>query len=194
MDKKSIKGTQTEKNLVSAYMAESSAYSRYTFYAAQATKEAYHPIAKVFADTAANELHHAKVFFQLLEGGQVAVDLTVDAGTINTTLNNLTIAAREEQVEGVEAYVAFAKTADEEGFPIIAAHFRSIAEIEARHEKRFLKLIDQVKTATVWKRPEPIEWQCMVCGYTYYGTEPPQVCPACDHPYQHYLPLDLNLE
>ncbi len=194
MDKKTLQGTQTEKNLVISYLAESSAYSRYTFYAAQATKENYHPIAKVFNDTAANELRHAKVFFKYLEGGQLMVDLTVDAGTIGSTLDNLTIAAHEEQVEGVNAYVAFAKTADEEGFPEIAAHFRSIAEIEARHEKRFLKLIDQVKNGTVWKRAEPIEWQCMVCGYTYYGTEPPRICPACDHPYQHYLPLDLNLE
>lgn len=191
---KSIKGTQTEKNLVAAYAAESTAYSRYTFYAQQADKELYFPIGKVFTDTAANELHHAKVFFKYLEGGQVNIDLTVDAGIIGTTLQNLTIAASEEQSEGVDAYIAFAKTAGDEGFPEIAAHFRSIASIEARHEKRFRKLIQQINDGSVWKREQPIEWQCLVCGYTFFGTEPPKVCPACDHPYQHYMPLDMNLD
>lgn len=191
---KSICGTKTEQNLVASYMAESAAYSRYTFYASQATKEGYYPIAKVFEDTAANELRHGKVFFKFLEGGQVAVDLTVDAGVIGTTVENLATAASEEQREGVEAYIKAAKEADEEGFPEIAAHFRAIAEVEARHEKRFRKFIDQINNGTVWKRDEPIEWQCMVCGYTYYGTEPPKSCPACDHPYQHYMPMDLDLE
>ena len=191
---KSIKGTQTEKNLVTAYAAESMAYTRYTYYAQQAEKELYYPVAKVFQDTAANELHHSKIYFKDLEGGQVNIDLTVDAGVFGTTLENLTIAASEEQSEGVDLYIAFAKTADDEGFPDIAAHFRAIAEIEARHEKRFRKLIDQVKNGTVWKRDEPIQWQCLVCGYIYFGTEPPTKCPACDHPYQHYIPLDMNLE
>ena len=144
--------------------------------------------------TAANELRHGKVFFKFLEGGQVAVDLTVDAGVIGTTLENLTTAAEEEQREGVSAYVQAAETADAEGFPAIAAHFRAIAEVEARHEKRFRKFIEQIKAGTVWKREQPIEWQCLVCGYTYYGTEPPKACPACDHPYQHYMPLDMDLD
>lgn len=191
---KSIKGTKTEKNLVASYLAESSAYSRYTFYATQANKEGFFPVEKVFTDTAANELRHAKVFFKYLEGGQVDVDMTVDAGVIGKTVDNLAIAAAEEHSEGVEAYIAAAKDADNEGFPEIAAHFRAIAEVEARHEKRFRLLIDQINKGTLWKRDEPIEWQCMVCGYTYYGTEPPKVCPACDHPYQHYIPLDLDLE
>lgn len=192
--KKSIKGTKTEENLVAAYMAESAAYSRYTYYAAQANKEKYFPIEKVFADTAANELRHGKVFFKLLEGGKVAVDMTVDAGVIGTTVENLAIAADEEQNEGVDAYIRFAQDADDEGFPDIAAHFRAIAEVEARHEKRFRKLIDQINSDTVWKRPEPIEWQCLVCGYVYYGTEPPTECPACDHPREHYMPLDLDCD
>lgn len=191
---KSIKGTKTEQNLVASYMAESAAYSRYTYYAAQAEKEGYFPISKVFTDTAANELRHGKVFFKFLEGGQVAVDLTVDAGVIGTTLENLTTAAEEEQREGVDAYIKAAETADAEGFPEIAAHFRAIAEVEGRHEKRFRKFIEQIKTDTVWKREQPIEWQCLVCGYTYYGTEPPKTCPACDHPYQHYMPLDMDMD
>lgn len=191
---KSIKGTKTEKNLVAAYMAESAAYSRYTYYAAQANKEGFFPVEKVFTDTAANELRHGKVFFKFLQGGQVEVDLTVDAGVIGTTLENLNTAAAEEQREGVDAYVKSAEDADAEGFPEIAAHFRAIAEIESRHEKRFRKLISQIESNTLWKRPQPIEWQCMVCGYTFYGTEPPKVCPACDHPMQHYMPLDLDLD
>lgn len=191
---KSIKGTKTEKNLVASYMAESAAYSRYTFYATQANKEGFYPVEKVFTDTAANELRHGKVFFKFLEGGQVEVDLTVDAGVIGKTVDNLATAANEEQREGVDAYIKFAQDADDEGFPEIAAHFRAIAEVEARHEKRFRKLIDQINSGTMWKREQPIEWQCMVCGYTYYGTEPPAVCPACDHPKEHYMPLDLNLD
>lgn len=122
------------------------------------------------------------------------VDLTVDAGVIGKTVDNLATAANEEQREGVDAYIKFAQDADDEGFPEIAAHFRAIAEVEARHEKRFRKLIDQINSGTMWKREQPIEWQCMVCGYTYYGTEPPAVCPACDHPKEHYMPLDLNLD
>lgn len=191
---KSIRGTKTEANLVSAYMAESAAYSRYTYYASQANKEGFFPVEKVFTDTAANELRHGKVFFKFLEGGQVKVDLTVDSGVIGKTVDNLATAANEEQHEGVVAYTDAAKVADEEGFPEIAAHFRAIAEVEARHEKRFRKLIEQIQSGTLWKRPEPIEWQCLVCGYVYYGTEPPTVCPACDHPYQHYIPLDLDLD
>lgn len=191
---KSIKGTETEKNLVASYVAESGAYSRYTFYAAQAQKENFFPVQKVFEDTAANELRHAKVFFKYLEGGNIPVTVGVDAGVIGTTVENLTLAAAEEQREGVDAYISAAETADAEGFPEIASHFRAIAEIEARHEKRFRTLISQIESNSLWKRPEPIRWQCLVCGYVYYGTEPPQVCPACDHPYQHYMPLDLDLD
>lgn len=191
--KKSIRGTRTEKNLVAAYMSESSAYTRYTFYSQQATKENYFPIAKVFDETAANELHHGKVFFKFLEGGQVPVTLEVDAGVIGDTASNLQTAANEEMTEGVEQYTEAAKVADEEGFPEIAEHFRSIAEIENHHRMRFLHYLEQVKNGTVWKRDKPIQWQCLVCGYIYEGTEPPKVCPACDHPYQHYMALDYEL-
>lgn len=189
--KKSIKGTQTEKNLVKAYMSESSAYTRYMFYAQQATKESYFPIAQVFTETADNEMHHGKVFFKLLEGGSVDVDLAVDAGVIGDTASNLATAAREEESEGVEQYTNAAKVADEEGFPEIAEHFRAIASIENRHRERFLLYLDQVQKGTVWKRDKPIKWRCLVCGYTYEGTEPPAICPACDHPREHYMALDM---
>ena len=187
---KSIKGTQTEKNLVIAYMAESSAYTRYTFYAKQAEKENYFPIAQIFNDTAANELHHGKIFFKFLQGGSVNVPLDVDAGVIGDTASNLATAAHEEEVEGVELYTKSAQVAEEEGFPEIASHFRAIAEVENHHRERFEKYLKQVQDGTVWKRDKPIKWQCMVCGYIFEGTEPPATCPGCDHPREHYIPLE----
>lgn len=190
MAQKSIKGTQTEKNLVIAYMAESSAYTRYTFYAAQANKEDYFPIERVFNETAANEMRHGKVFFKFLEGGNITVPLGVDAGVIGTTASNLATAAHEELVEGVKLYKESAEVADKEGFPEIASHFRAIAEIEEHHRRRFERYLKQVNEGTVWKREKPIKWQCLVCGYIYEGTTPPEKCPACDHPYQHYMALD----
>lgn len=191
--KKSIKGTQTERNLVIAYLAESSAYTRYMFYAAQADKEEYFPIGQVFRETADNEMRHGKVFFKFLEGGSVSVELPVDAGVIGDTASNLATAAHEEEVEGVEFYMASAKVADEEGFPEIAQHFRAIAEIEDHHRRRFEHYLQQVKDGTVWKRDKSIKWQCLVCGYVYEGTEPPTECPACDHPREHYMGLDYEL-
>lgn len=190
--KKSIRGTRTEKNLVIAYLAESSAYTRYNFYAQQADKEEYFPIGKVFRDTADNEMHHGKVFFKFLEGGSVNVPMDADAGVIGDTATNLAIAANEELSEGVQLYTDAAKVADEEGFPEIASHFRHIAQIEQRHHDRFVHYLEQVKAGTVWKREQPIKWQCLVCGYIFEGTEPPTVCPACDHPYQHYMALDYE--
>lgn len=190
--KKSIKGTQTEKNLVSAYMSESSAYTRYTFYAQKADKENYFPIGQIFRETADNEIHHGKVFFKFLEGGSVPVEMPVDAGVIGDTATNLAIAAHEEMVEGVEQYTNAAKVADEEGFPEIADHFRAIATVENHHRLRFEKLLRQVQDGTVWKRDKPITWQCLVCGYEFVGTEPPTVCPGCDHPQCHYMAMDLD--
>lgn len=190
--KKSIKGTQTEANLVKAYLAESAAYSRYTYYAQQADKENYYPIGQIFRETAANELRHGKVFFKYLKGGKVTVELNPDAGIIGDTASNLATAAAEELAEGVDQYVEAAKVADKEGFTEIAEHFRAIAEIEKRHRDRFLWYLDQVEKGTVWKRTKAIKWQCLVCGYVYEGKQPPEECPACDHPYQHYMALDYD--
>lgn len=190
--KKSIRGTKTEANLVISYLAESSAYTRYQFYAQQADKENYFPIGEIFRQTAANEMHHAKVYFKFLEGGSITVPVAADAGVIGTTAENLQTAADEERSEGVDLYTGFAKIADEEGFPEIAEHFRAIATVEQRHENRFMYYLQQVKDGTVWKREKPIKWQCLVCGYVYEGTTPPEVCPACDHPYQHYIGLDYD--
>ncbi len=193
MATKSIKGTQTEKNLVVSYLAESSAYTRYMFYAQQADKENYFPIGQIFRMTADNELRHSKVYFKMLEGGSITVPVAADAGVIGTTAQNLLTAANEEKVEGVDLYTGFAKTAEEEGFADIAEHFRAIATIEARHHERFMHYLKQVNDGTVWKRDTPIRWQCLVCGYVYEGTEPPKICPACDHPYQHYIGLDYDV-
>lgn len=187
---KSIKGTQTEKNLVIAYAAESMAYSRYTFYAAQADKENYFPVGEIFRETANNELRHAKVFFKFLEGGSVEVNVAVDAGIIGDTASNLATAMKEEETEGVDLYTNAAKVAEEEGFPEIASHFRAIASIEQHHHDRFSRYLKQVQDGTVWKRDKPVTWRCLVCGYTFVGTEPPAVCPACDHPREHYMAID----
>lgn len=191
---KDIRGTKTERCLVAAYVSESTAYTRYTFYAAQADKENYFPIGQIFRETADNELRHAKVFFKMLQGGSVNVNLDVDSGVIGDTATNLAIASEEERVEGVEQYMASAKVADEEGFPEIAEHFRAIAKIEETHRRRFDIYLKQVKEGTVWKREKTIKWKCLVCGYIYEGTTPPDPCPACDHPYQHYMALDVALD
>ena len=192
MAKKSIKGTETEKNLVIAYMAESSAYTRYNFYASQADKENYFPIGEIFRNTADNEMRHGKVFFKFLEGGVVGANMDVDAGVIGSTAENLEIAIKEEQNDAIKMYTNAAKVADKEGFPEIAEHFRAIAEIETRHKARFEAYLKQVQDGTVWKRDHKIKWQCLVCGYVFEGKEPPKVCPACDHPYQHYIALDMD--
>ena len=188
---KSIKGTRTEKNLAMAYMAESAAYTRYTFYAKAADKENYFPIGQIFRETADNELHHAKIYFAYLPGGTVGMELTIDSGVIGTTAENLATAISEEEKEGVEMYIKAAEVADEEGFTEIAEHFRAIAKVEETHRRRFARYLKQVQDGTVWKREKPIKWRCLVCGYEYEGTTPPEPkCPACDHPYQHYMAMD----
>ena len=187
---KSLKGTRTEKNLVTAYAAESMAYTRYTYYAQQADKESYYPIGQIFRETADNELHHGKIFFKFLEGGKIEVPLTIDAGVIGATASNLQTAMNEEEAEGVELYTEAAKVALEEGFPEIAERFASIAKVEKHHRDRFARYLKQVQDGTVWKRDHDIKWKCLVCGYIFEGTEPPAPCPACNHPYQHYMAMD----
>lgn len=191
---KSIKGTKTERNLAVAYVAESCAYSRYTFFSQTAQKEKYFQYANIFAETADNELHHAKIFLKYLKEGGVMTDpIAVDPGILAPTVDNLKVAASEEQHEGVELYTASAKVADEEGFPDIAEVFRSIATVENHHKERFELMRERIENGTVWKRDKPIKWQCLVCGYISEGTEPPKVCPACAHPYQHCMPAEENV-
>lgn len=182
-----LKGTQTEKNLAEAYIAESTAVTRYTFYAQQAEKEQYYQFKKIFSETADNELHHAKIFLKYLtEGGITPGTISVDMGVLSNTLENLKIAIKEETHEGVGLYLNDAKIAREEGFNDLADQFEAIAQIEATHKARFEKMAERIENGTVWKREQPVEWVCEVCGYVFEGTEPPKVCPACFHPYQHY--------
>lgn len=188
-DTKSLKGTKTEINLAMSYIAESTAVTRYTYYSQQATKENYFHFSRIFAETAENELHHGKVFLKFLkEATCVPGPVQVDMGQLGDTLTNLKIAASEEQKEGVELYTAFAKVARKEGFDKIASQFEAIASVEARHEEQFLKMASQIEKGTVWSRPEPIRWQCDVCGYIHEGTEPPKECPGCLHPQSHFFP------
>lgn len=189
-NKKSIKGTKTEQNLVNSYMAESQSFARYTFYAGAADKEQYFPVGVVMRETADNELHHAKVFLKFLENTEINCTGCVDAGFLGSTVENLKCAIKEESVDGYEFYYACAKTATEEGFPEIAAHFSAIASVEKFHHDRFQKLLDHIENGTLWKRDKPVTWKCLVCGYTKVGTEPPVKCPGCDHPYQHYIALE----
>jgi rubrerythrin len=184
---KSLVGTRTQVNLANAYVSESCAYTRYTFFAQAAQKESYFQYANILNETAANELRHAKIFLKFLDEGGCKTDpISIDAGVIGKTVDNLKVAAEEERVEGVEQYTESAKVADEEGFSEIAKRFKEIAEIEQRHRDRFDKMIKRIEDGTVWKSDKPIKWQCLVCGYIYEGTTPPEKCPACQHPYQHF--------
>ena len=187
---KSIKGTKTEQNIVNLYLAESQSFARYTFYASIADKEQYFPVGVIFRETADNELHHAKVFLKMLENSEIVANPGVDAGFLGDTAANLRTSIKEESVDGYEFYYAAAKTAREEGFEDIAAHFQAIAGAEKIHHDRFQQMLNYIETGTLWKREKPVTWKCLVCGYTEVGTEPPVKCPGCDHPYQHYIALE----
>lgn len=190
---KSLKGTRTEVNLANAYIAESTAYTRYTYYSQAAEKEMYYQVANVFKETADNELHHAKIFLKYLtEGAVQSTVIGVDPGVIGATADNLKVASEEEEREGVEQYIKSAKVAEEEGFTEIAERFRAIATIENHHKERFNLLRSRIVDGTMWKREKPIKWQCLVCGYIFEGVEPPVKCPACYHPYQHFMPEETN--
>ena len=185
---KSLKGTRTEKCLANAYVAESTAYTRYIFFAKSAKKEEYYGFSNIFLETADNELHHAKIFLKYLTEGAVVTDpISIDPGILKPTEECLKIAAQEEENEGVKEYTNSAAVAEEEGFPEIADHFRAIATIENRHKERFDLMRKQIEDGTVWKSDTPIKWQCLVCGYVFEGVEPPEKCPACNHPYQHFI-------
>ncbi|MCM1449097.1 MAG: rubrerythrin family protein [Clostridiales bacterium] len=187
---KSIKGTKTEANLVNSYLAESQSYARYTFYAGIADKELYFPVGVLFRETALNELRHAKVFMKFLENTDYKTSTNVDAGYLGNTVANLELSMKEESQGGYEFYRAAAQTARDEGFDDIASHFEAIADVEEFHYGRFQRMLDHINNGTLWKRDKPVTWKCLVCGYTYVGTEPPTKCPGCDHPYQHYIAMD----
>jgi rubrerythrin len=189
---KSIKGTKTEQNLVTAFAGESQARNRYTYFAGQAKKEGYVQISMIFEETANQEKEHAKRLFKFLEGGEIEVQASFPAGVIATTLENLKKAAAGENYEQEKMYPEFARIAEEEGFLEIAAVFRAIAVAEKQHEKRFKELAENIEKGRVFKREEQVVWRCLNCGYIHSGSEPPETCPACDHPQGYFELLGEN--
>ena len=181
-----LKGTQTEKNLLISFAGESQARNRYTFFASQARKEGYEQIAALFLETAEQEKAHAKTFFKLLQGGDLEITATFPAGVIGTTAENLKAAADGENEEWTDAYPAFAKTAEKEGFPQIAEKWKAIAKAEASHEARFRKLLANIQTNTVFQKSENVSWQCRECGFLHFAQNAPELCPSCDHPQAFY--------
>lgn len=189
---KSIWGTRTEKNLLTAFAGESQARNRYTFFASQARKEGFEQIAFIFAETAENEKEHAKVFFKCLEGGDTEIMAAYPAGIIGDTKANLEAAANGEKMEWTKIYVDFAGVAREEGFPEIARHFDQIAKVEKFHESRYRRLIANVAGGEVFKKKQVVKWHCLNCGYVFEGSEAPKECPACKHPQAFYELLAEN--
>jgi len=187
-----LKGTETEKNLLKAFAGESQARNRYTFFASTARKEGFVQIADIFAETADQEKEHAERFFKFLEGGTVEITASFPAGVIGTTAENLKAAAAGEHEEWAELYPAFAETAQNEGFPAIAAVFNHICIAEKQHEKRYLDLLKNVEAGTVFKKTEKVVWRCRNCGYLHEGVEAVNLCPACAHPQAYFEILAEN--
>ena len=189
---KSLKGTQTEKNLGISFAGESQARMRYTYFASAAKKEGYEQIAAIFQGTADQEKEHAKRMFKWLEGGMVEITACYPSGVIGTTLENLKAAAAGENEEWTLDYPKFADIADEEGFPAIAKMYREIAKAEKGHEERYLALAKNVEEGKVFVKDEEVTWQCRNCGYIHTGKEAPKACPACAHPQAYFEVMKTN--
>jgi rubrerythrin len=187
-----LKGTRTEKNLLTAFAGESQARNRYTYYAGQAKKDGLVQIADIFLETAEQEREHAKRFFKFLEGGEVELACAFPAGVIGPTLDNLKAAAEGERHEHTSMYPGFVKIAEEEGFKDIAAAFRAISVAESQHKKRFLDLAANLQAGRVFKRDTQVTWRCRNCGYLHVGASAPELCPACLHPQAHFELLGEN--
>ncbi|WP_315079345.1 rubrerythrin [uncultured Clostridium sp.] len=177
---KSLKGSQTEKNLMAAFAGESEARNKYTYFASKAKKEGYEQIASIFIETANNEKEHAKLWFKLLNDG------------IGNTIENLKAAASGENYEWTDMYDKFAKEAKAEGFDKIAELFEGVGQIEKEHEQRYLQLLKNLNEEKVFKKDEKSTWQCSNCGYIYEGEEAPKVCPVCSHPQAYFAILAKN--
>ena len=190
---KSVKGTRTEKNLLTSFAGESQARNRYTYFASAAKKEGYEQISAIFTETAEQEKEHAKRMFKYLEGGCVEITATYPAGVIGSTADNLRAAAAGENEEWTKDYPMFADIADEEGFPEIAAMYRNISIAEKSHEERYLALLRNVESGKVFAKDEPTVWQCRNCGYIHEGTEAPEACPACLHPQAYFEVKKTNM-
>jgi rubrerythrin len=189
---KSVKGTQTEKNLLKAFAGESQARNRYTFFASVARKEGYEQIANMFVETAGNEKEHAEIFFKYLEGGDLEIEAAYPAGIIGDTKGNLKAAADGEKMEWSDIYAEFEKTARKEGFANIGKSFKEIAEVERFHEKRYQKLAANVAAGEVFKKKTVVKWHCTNCGYIHEGPEAPRECPVCKHAQAYYELLAEN--
>jgi rubrerythrin len=187
-----LKGSQTEKNLLKSFAGESQARNRYTYFAGQAKKDGYVQIAQIFEETASQEKEHAKRFFKFLEGGEVEVTAAFPAGVIGGTYDNLMAAAAGERFEHTEMYPAFAKTATEEGFAAIAMVWDMVGVAEAHHEKRYVELAGNIKADRVFKRPAAAKWRCLNCGYVHEAVAAPEMCPACAHPQAYFELLGAN--
>ncbi len=183
---KSIKGTQTEKNLMQSFAGESQARMRYTYFASAAKKEGFEQIAAIFTETADQEKEHAKRMFKYLEGGMVEINASFPAGVIGRTIDNLQAAAAGEHEEWSLDYPAFADVAEKEGFYEIAAMYRNISVAEKAHEERYRAFVKNIETASVFAKEGEVLWQCRNCGYIHVGKEAPEVCPACLHPQAHF--------
>ncbi|MFO7929776.1 MAG: rubrerythrin [Thermodesulfobacteriota bacterium] len=189
---KSVKGTRTEKNILTAFAGESQARNRYTYFSKQAKKDGYVQLSNIFEETANQEKEHAKRLFKFLEGGTAEVQAAFPAGKIGTTLENLNEAANGEKYEHEEMYPEFARIADEEGFADVAAAMRSIAVAEQLHEKRYRSFIANIENGRVFKKDQEVTWKCQNCGYTHKGAEAPDECPSCVHPRDHFELLAEN--
>ena len=188
----SLKGTKTEKNLLASFAGESQARNRYTYFASVAKKAGFEQIAAIFLETADNEKEHAKRFFKLLEGGEVEIAASYPAGVIGDTAANLEASAAGERLEWTKLYKEAEKTAREEGFEEIAVQYKEIAEVEEQHEKRYRKLLKNLKEDKVFKKNALVKWKCRNCGYVHEGKEALEECPACKHPQAFYELLCEN--
>ncbi len=187
-----LKGTMTEKNLLTAFAGESQARNRYTFFASQAKKDGYDQISAIFEETANQEKEHAKRFFNMLQGGEVEIVASFPAGVIGSTLENLKAASSGEGEEWQNVYPTFAEAARKEGFESIARLFEAVSVAEKQHGKRFSDLAANIEAGLVFKRDEEVVWRCRNCGYLYKGKEAPHACPACAHPQAFFELLGEN--
>ena len=188
----SVKGTKTEKNLLTAFAGESQARNRYTYFASKAKKEGFVQISAVFEETANQEKEHAKRFFSFLEGGEAEIQACFPAGIVGTTAENLKASAAGEHEEWDSMYPGFAETARQEGFENIAKLFEAVSVAEKQHENRYRELLAEVETETVFKKDKPVVWRCRNCGYLHEGASAPDKCPACAHPQAHFEILGEN--
>ncbi len=189
---KSLKGTQTEKNILTAFAGESQARNRYTYFASKAKKEGYVQISNIFQETADNEKEHAKRLFKFLEGGEAEISASFPAGVIGSTAENLKASAAGENHEYTTMYPEFARIAEEEGFSEVAEVMKSIAVAEKQHERRYLGLLENIEKGQVFKKDNVVKWKCGNCGYIHEGEEAPEKCPACAHPQAHFELLGEN--